>query len=76
MASEPTHDGLVSRLRPRKLYVILDVFSRCVVGWMLATRESQTLAEQLIAETCVKQQIKPDQLTGLGLRKHWDSIFS
>ncbi len=45
------------------LYVILDVFSRCVVGWMLATRESQTLAEQLIAETCAKQQIQPDQLT-------------
>jgi putative transposase len=45
------------------LYVILDVFSRCVVGWMLATRESRTLAEQLIAETCAKQHIKPGQLT-------------
>ena len=45
------------------LYVILDVFSRCVVGWMLATRESQTLAEQLIAETCAKQQIEPGRLT-------------
>jgi putative transposase len=34
------------------LYVILDVYSRYVVGWMLAHRESATLAERLIAETC------------------------
>ena len=33
------------------LYVILDVFSRYVVGWMVAHRESAVLAEQLIAET-------------------------
>jgi putative transposase len=35
------------------LYVILDVFSRCVVGWMVATRETAALAEQFIAATCV-----------------------
>ena len=34
------------------LYVIIDVFSRCVVGWMLAPNESATLAEKLIEETC------------------------
>jgi len=45
------------------LYVILDVFSRYVVGWMIAERESATLAEELIAETCVRQGIQPDQLT-------------
>jgi putative transposase len=45
------------------LYVILDVFSRYVVGWMVADRESATLAERLIAETCVRQKIERDQLT-------------
>ncbi len=45
------------------LYVILDVFSRYVVGWMIAERESATLAEELIAETCARQGIRPDQLT-------------
>ena len=45
------------------LYVILDVFSRYVVGWMIAERESAILAEELIAETCVRQGIQPDQLT-------------
>jgi len=43
--------------------VILDVFSRYVVGWLIAERESAELAEQLIAETCTKQGIQPDQLT-------------
>lgn len=45
------------------LYVILDVFSRYVVGWMIAEQESAELAEQLIAETCAKQDIQRDQLT-------------
>jgi putative transposase len=45
------------------LYVILDIFSRYVVGWTLATRESGTLAQLLIAETCAKQSIVPGQLT-------------
>jgi len=45
------------------LYVILDIFSRYVVGWMVATRESATLAEKLIRETCQKQTIAPGQLT-------------
>ncbi len=45
------------------LYVILDVFSRYVVGWMIAEREAASLAETLIAETCVKQGIPRDQLT-------------
>lgn len=45
------------------LYVILDVFSRYVTGWLIATSESASLGKQLIAETCVKQGIEPDQLT-------------
>jgi len=45
------------------LYVILDVFSRYVVGWMVAPRESAELAKRLIADTCEKQDIQPGQLT-------------
>lgn len=45
------------------LYVILDVYSRYVVGWLLAERESGALAEALIAATCAKQGIEADQLT-------------
>jgi len=45
------------------LYTILDIFSRYVVGWMVAHRESATLAEDLIAETCLRQGIEPGQLT-------------
>jgi putative transposase len=44
------------------LYVILDVFSRYVVGWMVAPRESAELAGKLIEESCEKQKIQPDQL--------------
>ncbi len=45
------------------LYVMLDVFSRYAVGWMVAHRESATLAEQFIHETCARQGIGRDQLT-------------
>ncbi len=45
------------------LYVILDVFSRYVVGWLAAYRETAALAERLIAETCRRQGIVPGQLT-------------
>ena len=45
------------------LYVILDVFSRYVVGWMVAMRESAELAKRLIEESCAKQNIQPGQLT-------------
>ncbi len=59
----------ITKLRgPKKwtyfyLYVILDIFSRYVVGWMVADREADSLAEQLISETCHKQGIQPAQLT-------------
>src|SRR5439155_1422041 len=45
------------------LYVILDIYSRYVPGWMVASRESAALAERLLAETIVKQGIDRDQLT-------------
>jgi putative transposase len=45
------------------LYVILDVFSRYVVGWMVADGESSELAKRLIADTCEKQEIGPGKLT-------------
>src|SRR5450756_241781 len=45
------------------LYVILDVFSRYVTGWMVAMRESAELAKRLIQESCAKQNIRPGQLT-------------
>lgn len=44
------------------LYVILDIFSRYVVGWMVAHCEQAVLAQRLIADTCDKQAIKPEQL--------------
>jgi putative transposase len=45
------------------LYVILDIFSRYVVGWMLAHLESEDLAQRLIRETVEKEQVVRDQLT-------------
>jgi putative transposase len=53
---------------PRKwtyyyLFVILDIFSRHTVGWMVADRESSSLAKKLIRESCDKHRIEEDQLT-------------
>ena len=45
------------------LYVILDVFSRYVVGWMVAPHESAALAERLIKDSCAKQAIARGHLT-------------
>jgi putative transposase len=45
------------------LYVILDRFSRYVVGWMVAGHENARLAQRLIEATCLKQGIGPHQLT-------------
>jgi putative transposase len=59
----------ITKLRgPRKwqyyyLYVIMDIYSRCIVGWMVAERESATLAQRLIADTIRKQRVAPGQLT-------------
>lgn len=45
------------------LYVLLDIFSRYAVGWMLADRENAALAGRLIEETCLKQGVEPEVLT-------------
>jgi len=45
------------------LYVILDIYSRYVVGWMVASRESAILAERMFAETIGKQRVQRDQLS-------------
>ena len=57
----PSQMELVSSVR--LVYVLLDVFSRYVVGWMVAHRESATLAERLISASCERQGILPGQLT-------------
>jgi putative transposase len=45
------------------LYVILDVYSRYVVGWMVALQEAAHLAEELITQSCLRQNIQCNQLT-------------
>jgi hypothetical protein len=45
------------------LYTVLDIYSRYVVGWMIAEVESSDLVRQLIAATAQKHHIQPDQLT-------------
>jgi putative transposase len=45
------------------LYVILDIFSRYVVGWLIADRENANLAEQLIADTVGRHDVEPGMLT-------------
>jgi putative transposase len=45
------------------LYVVLDISSRYVVGWLVAHRERAELAQRFIAETAAKQSIDPGQLT-------------
>ncbi len=45
------------------LYVIMDIFSRCVVGWMIAHSEKAVLAKRLIKDSCAKHDIEQGQLT-------------
>lgn len=46
-----------------QLYVILDIFSRYVVGWLIAPGEAACVASDLIEETYVKQSVQPGQVT-------------
>ncbi len=45
------------------LYVVLDVYSRYVVGWLLSTRESAALARELVEQTALREAVPKDQLT-------------
>ena len=44
------------------LYMIMAIFNRYVVGWMIATCELAALAKRMIEETCEKQHFEPDHL--------------
>lgn len=59
---------ITKRLGPVKwtyfyLYVVLDIYSRYAVGWLLAPRESAALAQRLLEETCTRHGIPPGQLS-------------
>ena len=64
------------------LYVILDIFSRHVVGWLIAERECSNLAEQLIADTVSRHDVEPGMLTlhadrGTSMRSNlWQRCWS
>ena len=45
------------------LYVIMDIYSRYVVGWCIAYKEDSEIAKELILDACLKNNIKPGQLT-------------
>ena len=45
------------------LYCIIDIYSRYIVGWMVASRESAELAERLFTDTITKQGIDRGRLT-------------
>ena len=57
------HNQVLHMSRVMWSSTLLDVFSRYVVGWMVAHRESGALAEKLIRETCTRQGIEPGALT-------------
>lgn len=69
MAPNQTWSWDITRLLgPKKwtyyyLYVLIDIFSRYVVGWMVTDRENSTLASRLIQETSLKQDVQPRTLT-------------
>jgi len=44
------------------LYVVIDIYSRKVVGWLIASRECAELAKILINDTCEKEKIQKDEL--------------
>ena len=41
------------------LYLVMDVWSRRIVGWRIAQRESEDVAAQLITESCVQGNVDP-----------------
>lgn len=55
--------------------MILDIYSRYTVGWLLASRENADLARRLIRDSIEKQNVEPDQLTihsdrGAAMKSH------
>ena len=45
------------------LYLIVDVFSRAIVGWTVSDVESADISSQLVRETCMRQGVRPEQLS-------------
>jgi putative transposase len=45
------------------LYVILDLYSRYIVGWQVARRESAAVYQELVEACCKDQGVVPEQLT-------------
>ena len=58
-----THLKTTQKWKYYYLYVLLDIFSRYVVGWLLAHQESSKLAERLIRESYIRQDVEPGQVT-------------
>ena len=56
------------------LYTIMDIYSRLVVGWRLADRESGGIAERLFKQTARAQRIQPDQLVVRSGPRNSDSL--
>ena len=54
---------LVQRSVYLSLYVVMDLFSRYVVAWMLSRKENSGLAKQLMTEAVNRYDIAPEQLT-------------
>ena len=70
MATAPNQvwSDITRLLGPKKwsyyyLYVIMDIYSRYVVGWMVADRENSALAGRLIQQSCLKHGVQPRVLT-------------
>jgi putative transposase len=71
LATEPNQVwswDITKLLGPQKwtyyyLYVILDIYSRYVTGWMITDQQTAALAQELIEQTCEKQGVQEDQLT-------------
>lgn len=53
----------LGRVRYLSLYVVMDLFSRFVVAWMVSVKENSALATQLMEEAAARYNIKPNQLT-------------
>lgn len=45
-----------------RLYLIVDVFSRAIVGWEIHPNESSEHASDLIAKACIRHKVRRDQL--------------
>ena len=45
------------------LYLVMDIYSRKIVGWQVYEEESSTLAGELMTDICQREDILPNQVT-------------